>query len=74
MGKVIFIGVMVLNFSGNFIDDKKTGKGTYVWQDGKSYMGYWKDNNACGTGIYRDPIIGGNEKTIINQFLFKNFF
>ena len=42
------------------------GKGTYFWEDGKVYSGYWNENNACGTGVYHDPNAGGNENIIID--------
>ena len=51
---------------GSFIDDKKMGKCSYIFQDGKSYTGYWNDNNACGTGVYINPKTGGKESIIIN--------
>ena len=33
----------------------KSGQGRYTWKDGKSFTGYWKDDNAFGTGIYSGP-------------------
>ena len=52
-------------FEGNFNDDMKNGEGKYTWKDGKSYMGYWKDDNAFGQGIYTDPNAEKQEENII---------
>ena len=44
----------------------KSGEGRYTWKDGKSYTGYWKDDNALGTGIYTDPNKDKGESIIIS--------
>ena len=52
-------------FEGNFNDDMKNGEGRYTWKDGKSYVGYWKDDNAFGKGVYTDPKVGQQGENII---------
>ena len=44
----------------------KSGQGRYTWKDGKSFTGYWKDDNALGTGIYYEPSKKQNENIIIS--------
>ena len=43
----------------------KNGEGRYTWKDGKSYVGYWKDDNAFGKGVYTDPKVGQQGENII---------
>ena len=31
-------------YEGNFIEDKKNGKGTYYWDEDEYYIGEWKDD------------------------------
>ncbi|MCP4552383.1 MAG: hypothetical protein GY834_10160 [Bacteroidetes bacterium] len=40
---------------GEFKDDKKEGKGTYVWENGQKFEGIWKDNFRNGKGILYYP-------------------
>ena len=35
-----------------YVNSKKEGKGSYVWQDGNKYIGDWHDNAIHGFGIY----------------------
>ena len=38
-------------YSGAWVDDKKNGKGSYVFASGSRYDGWWKDNDIHGKGI-----------------------
>ena len=31
----------------------RDGYGVQVWPDGAHYQGYWKDDKACGKGIFK---------------------
>jgi len=42
-------------YEGNYVNDKKTGKGIYVSAKGWSYEGDWVDGSFEGYGIYRFP-------------------
>jgi hypothetical protein len=33
------------------LKQKKTGKGTYIWESGSIYVGEWKDDKRHGNGI-----------------------
>jgi len=33
--------------------NKMDGKGTYEWNDGRSYTGDWKENMMHGFGIFK---------------------
>ena len=37
-------------YTGNFLNDKKEGKGELVWPDGKKYDGDWKNGRQHGEG------------------------
>ena len=39
-------------YSGEFINDLKDGKGTYYWNDGDKYEGEYKNGKKDGKGIY----------------------
>jgi len=49
-------GMMVLDIkvNGKIIKstEKLNNKGTYLWKDGRSYVGKWKDNCMNGYGVY----------------------
>jgi len=34
--------------------DKKHGKGTYIWADGRKYVGMWQNGKQHGDGAYYD--------------------
>ena len=40
------------SYSGDWVEDKKDGKGKYVWGDGDVYEGEWKEGRRNGTGSY----------------------
>ena len=40
-------------YSGNWVDDKKSGKGTYVFGTGSRYDGWWRENDIDGKGIFQ---------------------
>ena len=40
-----------LGYWGTWKDDKKNGRGTYVWPNGQKYVGGWKDNLKNGKGV-----------------------
>ncbi len=39
-------------YSGDLVDGKKNGKGTYVYSDGEWYAGEWKDDKWHGKGKF----------------------
>ena len=39
-------------FAGQFKEDKKCGRGVYVWQSGSRFEGYFKDNGIHGIGVF----------------------
>ena len=55
-----------IKFEGDFVNDMKSGMGRYTWEDGKSYKGYWKEDNAIGTGIYNEPKMKKEENIFIS--------
>ena len=45
-------GKIQVNIQGEYFNGKKDGIGIYLWEDGKKYMGEWKENIIEGFGIY----------------------
>ena len=41
-------------YEGEYVDDKKEGKGTFTWPDGRKYIGGWKNGKQHGNGDYID--------------------
>jgi len=39
-------------YSGDFKDNKKQGKGVYIWSDGAKYTGDFADDQASGRGVW----------------------
>lgn len=59
-------------YKGEWIKDKKQGKGFYKWRNGNTYKGDWKNDQMNGRGEFVSP----NAKTIVgmwkeNKFAFK---
>jgi hypothetical protein len=44
-----------LDYSGEWKDGKKNGRGTFTWPDGRKYEGEWKDNAMTGRGVLTLP-------------------
>lgn len=42
----------VQNYEGEYEDNKKNGKGKFVWTSGSVYEGEWKDNTKNGRGKF----------------------
>ena len=38
------------SYTGNFVNCKKQGQGTYTWASGKIYTGNWSNDNMNGHG------------------------
>ena len=38
--------------TGEYVDDKKHGKGMYFWTDGRKFDGYWANGKQSGKGKY----------------------
>ena len=54
-------------YSGEYFNGKKDGVGNYLREDGKKYIGEWKENNIEGFGIYKillEDNIQENEKKL----------
>lgn len=47
-------------FSGNYINGLRDGQGTYFGEDGSTYIGEWKNNEANGLGIEKYTSEGVN--------------
>ena len=41
-------------YSGNFVNGKFHGQGSYTWPDGSKYEGPFEDNRPDGEGKYFD--------------------
>ena len=39
-------------YQGDFYNDKQHGTGTFIYQDGKKYVGLWKHGLKHGRGKY----------------------
>ncbi|MFT5823520.1 MAG: hypothetical protein ACI8ZM_004782 [Crocinitomix sp.] len=46
-----------LGYTGERVEGKRQGKGTFLWPDGTKYIGQWMDNKRFGYGEYY-PIDG----------------
>ena len=46
-------------YSGNFINNKLNGQGTYIWTNGDKYVGEWKNGKKHRQGPY--PYASGNK-------------
>lgn len=44
-----------LDYTGDWVDGKKQGKGTFKWVNGMSYEGDWVNNRRNGYGIFSWP-------------------
>jgi tetratricopeptide (TPR) repeat protein len=40
-------------YIGYILDGKRHGQGTYIWPDGRKYVGEWRENRAIGGWFYR---------------------
>ena len=45
-----------IKYEGDFVNDKREGKGKYIWEDGEYYIGEWLNDYMHGKGIeyYKD--------------------
>jgi hypothetical protein len=39
-------------YEGEFFNDKREGKGHFIWADGRQYIGDWKAGKQHGVGEY----------------------
>jgi hypothetical protein len=52
LGKSIVSFDNIKEYEGEFVDNKKEGFGTAIFNDGSRYMGFWKNNKYNGEGIF----------------------
>jgi hypothetical protein len=39
-------------YVGEYLNDKKHGRGVFTWKDGRKYDGEWKEGKQNGKGRY----------------------
>lgn len=54
-------------YTGEYLDGKKHGKGTMIYPDGSKYIGQWKEGYRHGHGLYTYA----NGDKVCFVFLFK---
>lgn len=59
-------------FMGQYLDDKKSGNGIYLWADGRAYNGDWAGGKQHGTGYYVVPDETGKEDVKIKKGTWQN--
>ena len=42
-------------YTGQWVDDQRSGTGKLTWKDGSVYEGQWKDDRVHGQGVYTFP-------------------
>ncbi|CAD8159237.1 unnamed protein product [Paramecium pentaurelia] len=59
-------------YEGEWVGNKRDGKGVQIWPDGARYDGEWVDNKACGKGSFYhvdgDSYIGEWADDIVNGY------
>ena len=40
------------SYTGEFLNGKKHGKGTFTWSDGNRFVGQWRNDKRYGEGTY----------------------
>jgi len=48
-------------YEGEWLEDKKSGNGTFTWKDGSKYVGEWKNDLRNGFG----------KETIIDEWIYE---
>lgn len=56
-GDLILFGDMNNCYSGEFKEDKMCGKGVFMWNEKKKYIGEWEGNEISGYGLLIDDRI-----------------
>jgi len=51
-------------YKGEFVNNQKSGKGKYIWNNGAVYLGEWSNDNMSGKG----KLIETNGSTFIGNF------
>ncbi|PTB95926.1 hypothetical protein C9994_09620 [Marivirga lumbricoides] len=41
-------------YEGEYVNDKRSGEGTYYWSKGEKYKGNWENDKRNGFGILYD--------------------
>ncbi len=59
-----------IKYDGEFINDKFEGKGKFIYEDGKYYIGQWSDDllNGKGTLYYTNGKIENEGNFIDDEF------
>ena len=48
----IYLIIKYSSYEGDFRNNDIEGFGTYIWGDGRKYVGLWKDNKMDGKGEF----------------------
>lgn len=56
-------------YNGEFKDNKKQGKGVYVWSDGAKYTGDFADDQASGRGVWEFASGDRYEGDVVNAVM-----
>lgn len=54
-GKIFWKGTLSYSYDGEWKGGERSGKGFYLWRDGRTYQGEFNQNTIQGYGIYKWP-------------------
>ena len=59
-------------FDGQYVDDRKSGHGIYLWADGRAYNGEWLNGKQHGTGYYITTDASQNNQLKVKKGTWQN--